>query len=476
MKQPIVLTPLYQNVSEESQRQGSTKLINSYVDEAGAWRGSPGLLEYADVGIDFPVQSWYWQNKKYLIHACNNKLFYQASDGGAVVEITLSGIALDATKRISFVGDKYRLYFAWGGKVATWLPGSDAVYCSVGTIPSEVTHLAIFDGYIMANDIVIDAYYYATPNTGIATGEPTWAAGDTAQGMPDTLTAIAVEWRDMLLAGPSSIEMWYNAGTPLPASPFLRREGSFIQRGIIAPHTLKGVDNTWYWLDHERKVVQLQGVTPKVISSPIDLPLSKMDNVVDAYGMTASIGGKNWYVLTIPSEGKTYAYEYGLQQWSEWGEWLPAIGKFEKYPANAMTYSQDWNKIFIGSTKSDGKVYVLDLNTFSLANGILRRVVETAYIDRGSSNSKRCDRLQMRIKAGQYIASGNARLSIRYKDDGKPWSQYRHKDLGTTGETEFMFEFRTLGIYKARKWEFVFTSPADLVVQAIEEDFTVLLA
>lgn len=478
MIQQLKFLPIYKNVDEVSQVGGCVDLKNGYIDEAGAWRSRPGLLSYRALGTSAPVDGMYWwDEKQFAIYVTGGKIFAQISATTTPVELTLDpGVTIPSPCSPVFASTANRLYIAWGTSVATWLGDTSSVsFCTLGTLPTAVTQLAFLDGYILALNTADDLMYFAEPSTESLTAEPTWYAGDKAEGAPDKMNTLVAGWRDLIVCGRRSIELWYNAGNPLPASPFARREGAFIERGVLAPLSFVGANNTWFWLDHERKICMLQGNVPQVLSGAFDSVFQALTTVEDARGFTLTYGGKNWYIITFPTENRTFAYEYTTQQWAEWSEWYSQKYEWRKWNANAAIHAISWNKHLIASTKNDGTVYELSNTTHADGGISVVNEVTTCWIDHGTNARKRARLLRFRLKRGELVGVNPPMLTIRYRDDGnQTWSTWEEVDMGNLGETAFHVQLFRRGIYRARQYQLRMSGEVALVLQAIEEDVEVL--
>lgn len=65
-------------------------------------------------------------------------------------------------------------------------------------------------------------------------------------------------------------------------------------------------------------------------------------------------------------------------------------------------------------------------------------------------------------------------IEIRWKDDGKYWSNWRQLPLGQIGEKKQYVEAYRLGIYRTRQYEIRCTDPVELNISSIEVDEEVM--
>ena len=67
-----------------------------------------------------------------------------------------------------------------------------------------------------------------------------------AEGWPDDLISIIMNYRELWLFGKETIEVWYNAGSS--PFPFARIQGGLIEQGCLAAASPAKGDNVVYWL------------------------------------------------------------------------------------------------------------------------------------------------------------------------------------------------------------------------------------
>ena len=477
MIQQLKFLPIYKNVDEVSQMGGCVDLKNGYIDEAGAWRSRPGLSPFKVLGTVEPVVGiHWWDERRMALYISDGKLFAQTSEAADPVQVTLdSAVVIPERCSPVFVSTAQRVFIAWNDQVLTWTGSGTAVFCTLGTLPTRVSQLAFLDGYIIAINAADDLMYFAEPSLDDIDAEPTWYAGDKAEGASDLMTTLKAGWRDLMVGGRRSIEMWYNAGNALPQSPFARREGAFIERGVIAPHSFLGINNTWFWLDHERKVSMLSGVTPQVLSGPFDALFQTFSTVEDARAFGIAHGGRSWYVLSFPTENRTFAYEYATQQWAEWAEWHSATASWDRWAGEAVVHAVAWNKHLVASRHENGTVYFLSSTVYADDAVPVMNELTTSWVDHGTNMRKRSRMIRFRVKRGELASATAPVLSLRFRDDGNSvWSSWEDVDLGTLGQTSFHATLQRRGIYRARQYQLRMSGQVGLVMQLVEEDVEAL--
>ncbi len=191
-----------------------------------------------------------------------------------------------------------------------------------------------------------------------------------AESSPDPLVRIFVNNRDVLLFGAETIEPWQDAGAA--PFPFQRVTGAIIQRGCIAPLSVARLATTVFWLGDDHIVYMMNGYTPQRVSTfPMEEILRDAEIVSDAVGMTYSMGGHQFYVLTLPAANRTLCFDLATQSWHERQSGTSII------PAawNVNAIVSCWDNVYVGT--SDGAVSQLDLDTFSDLGTPIRSVAVT---------------------------------------------------------------------------------------------------
>jgi hypothetical protein len=300
---------------------------------------------------------------------------------------------LDLTTPVSFAASEGWLYMANGGRILAW-NGDVAVKAMDAGAPMDFCdHVAYLDGYILGNYVNTQTFYYTNLLTETNTTPATWNfVGINAEGSPDPLFSLKVGWREIMLFGFNSTEIWYNSGDTIP---FARLEGSFIEQGCIARYSPAMADNTWMWLNHERQVIRLEGRTPQVISQPIDNYLKDFAKVDDAIGTIVD----GFYVLSFPYADYTLAYNLKTKSWSIWAKWEPEKAGYNRWLGQLSVFVPEWN-VHIVAGRTGGMLYVYDKSLMTDNGELIRTVYRSAHFDHGTLKRKRSKRLYLRVKRG----------------------------------------------------------------------------
>jgi hypothetical protein len=198
-----------------------------------------------------------------------------------------------------------------------------------GDLPANPIGCAYLDGYYILIFLNSEKVYYSLDATA-------WDALDfnSANTQADFLQACVADHEELWLFGTDSTEVWTTTGDP--DAPISRRPGVFISKGCRAPNTVVALDNTLFFLSTDKmggnNVVRMDGYNPKPISKgAIDQQIATYTTVSDAYAYSHRIDTHEFYVLTFPTENKTWVYDALTAQWHERGSMISVDPTLESY-------------------------------------------------------------------------------------------------------------------------------------------------
>lgn len=457
---PIVGDP-YANVDEAELGDISPAVQDAYVNELGHTVKRPGLDEFVDVGTSQSIDGLYWWDAESVAIAVSAGRVWKITDSaGSKTELT--GATMANGTPVTFATDGTKLAMANGGKIVHTVLAGPLTEMADAQAPTDVTHVAWVDGYLLANDGASGQFQFSS-NTDVTS----WAALDfaTAEGSPDDVTALHVLYREVALVGRDSVEIWINDGT----TPFIRQPGAFIQRGCASPYTFKRiadpqVGDTWMWLDENRRFVKLANRTPVYVSNPYDKVIQALTTVDDAVAEVMQIAGFPLYVISFPLAGKTLAYNFLKGTWTQWGYWNSAIADYQRYRGHTYCYARAWNKHLVGD-HSNGLIYTASRDLFDDNGSAMRSYRRTGFMDHGTSQKKRCRQLRIRCKRGVATASVAAPvMAVRWRDTNGAWGNEHQVSLGAVGDHFFEGVINRLGEYRARQYEFIHSDATDWIL------------
>jgi len=307
----------YQNIDGVELTIQPERLVDAYVNEAGTYVKRPGLSEFADSGSAAAIDGMYYWEEKDLAIVVSNQDIFKLTEGGVITDVTndqLTGLNRPTFAEVVDGDNSHHLAMADGGSIVHWDGSGTTTQMADAEAPTAVTHVAFIDGYLLAN-----------------TGGNTWQWSDlnnfdawealsfaTAETDNDDIDAITVQNREVTLYGKRSIENWYSTGD---ASVFTRKLGAEVDDGILSVYSLQKLQQGQIWFNKDRRVVVMSGRTPKIISTPFDKVFAALGTVTDATGDILQVDGRGFYLLTFPTEDRTFVYDYQSNGWAEWGYW-----------------------------------------------------------------------------------------------------------------------------------------------------------
>ncbi len=515
-------TPIYQNIDEMALNQFNASLLDGYMDEEGNTHRRPGLTLLNNLGTGAKIDGLYWWKKQgYIIAVSGGRIFKKTTLAAVPTEIT--GATLVSGTRPMFTEDGTYAFMANGGPITHYNNAGVTVAMVDPQAPTVVTHLGFHDQYLLCNNVGTGQMHYSDVGNSLS-----WQALSfvTIESDPDYLIALNIAWREILCLGKESTEVWWDDGS----TPFSRLEGAYTERGCGAPYSLCFFNNTWYWLDHTRRLVKLEARTPQVVSTPFDKVIQGFSTISDALGDLCEIDGRTFYVLTFPTAERTFVYDYALKLWYEWCWWSDKTGLYYRWHANCICYARDWNKWLVGS-RVDGKIYTMSTSVYTDEGDTIRTLRRTGHVDYETMTRKRSNSVDIRIKRGIGLPTGDPDevtgtdgliytcildhtstvvdkpitgsnwafywkltgltggvwiedvsysanipyIVVRWRDNNaNTWGNEHQINLGKIGETEFIAKLKRLGIYKTRQWEFILSDAVPLILCDAEETIEVL--
>jgi len=298
-----------------------------------------------------------------------------------------------------------------------------------------------------------------------------WDALDvaTAEGLPDNLVAVIDVQRIAYFLGTDSMEAWSNTGGA--DFPFARIEGSFVETGCAAAGSVVKIDNGFAFLANDRRgtiaVYQVSGpssITP-ISNTAVATEFSKY-TVSDAKAFGFNFSGHTFYVISFPTDQRTWVYDYSSQAWTEWLYWDGE--EYERHRANCFSLMN--GKLVVGDWES-GKLYALDADNYTDAGQTIRALRSTAIL---SDSEQRvytaCLQIVMEQGVGTQTGQGQSpRLMLRTSDDGgRTFKNERTAPVGKAGEYAGRTMFWRLGMARNRVFEVSITDPVKRVFLGAE--------
>jgi hypothetical protein len=502
------------NVDEYGLGALSAELRDAFIDELQNVRKRPGVEPVIALGTDARIDGLYWWEKQEaLIAVSDSSVFKITRDTEGAYSYdqysyAVSGTTLASGTDVSFADYGSVLYAANGGKIFNIPSNAASPVAALADVdaPDEVTKLAVLDSYLICNFRNADnqtEFWWSE----VLTPEDWQGEFATAESNVDDLVNIKVSNGLIYLLGTRSLEIWYNDGV----TPFVPLSQGTIQIGTCAPESFVWCRDAFYWLDEQRQLVTLQGnqairLPPENIQS-LTLYLQGLDVVSDARGQYIAVAGQEFYILQLPTEDKTIAYNITNHTWALWSRYISATGQYEQWYGDQLDYSDLWNKRLLGHG-SNGIIYEFSTD-YTYDGGSEAEYIETQagpyLLDQGGSPilmsgsglESFSEPVRTLVRTGQInhdtmtVIKHSAKYTLlckrtgdfkaeitsmsvrmRWRDNGTDnWSAWKAGSIDNVDNSTFRIAWRRNGQYYTRQLEIVNDDDAPLLIVHLEETF-----
>mgnify|MGYP003636204000 CR=1 FL=1 len=214
---------------------------------------------------------------------------------------------------------------------------------------------------VLSVTFIKSTFIYTTPNLSFVSQPLDPFAVDglnaiSAESNPDKLVRDYAFNQTIYRMGKRTGEPWYFSGVGKPPIDVI--EGQQFSVGLGAIHTLANTDRALYWLGDDKAIYRVSGgINERVSDDGISNSIEEMTTIDDSFGYTFTLQGMDFYLITFPSENKTFLLneKLGVNGWTELssGDGLAYSG------TSALSI---YDKTYIGS---GGKLLTLELNEFT---------------------------------------------------------------------------------------------------------------
>lgn len=266
-------------------------------------------------------------------------------------------------------------------------------------------------------------------------------------GKSDDLVRAYSHHREVWLMGRTTSEVYFNSGNA--TFPFERIAGVFVETGCAAVLSAANYGPTLIWLGRSDqgglKVVRADGYTITPISSEsIDYQINSLTTTSDAEAYCYEQEGHGFYVLTFPTEGKTWAYDFKTGLWHQRQSYVSSA--YTRHLGSCYAYA--FGKHLIGDYQS-GKIYQLNPQVYTENGTAIRRKCVTKPMA-AEGRQVTCDRIETEWETG---VGTNPAIDFRVaKDNGHTFVSLDSKDLGTATDYAHRVYWNSLG--RSRSWVF----------------------
>jgi len=282
-------------------------------------------------------------------------------------------------------------------------------------------------------------FLYTKPDlTTVSTvGDPLTANGLDAVGAessPDDLVRDFVYDQTIYRFGKRTCELWYNTGVGRP--PIDRIEGQAFTVGLAAIHSIANTDNAIYWLGDDRAIYRTVGDAKERISDDgISNHLESFNTIDDAIGYTFTLQGQDFYLITFPTENKTFLVNESLGK-NGWVNLSSGVSE-DAYSGTSFANAYGKNLVF-----NNGSLLELKLDEYTQDSDTLIRERILASINSDILGVKgraiKFSRLELIMEQGIGLITGQGedpKIIVEYSiDGGRSFASGGFVSVGRAGE------------------------------------------
>ena len=409
--------------------------------EAAFFSRCPGLRLITTIGTG-PIRGL-WQFGGFAYVASGTTLYKVNSAWSASVIGTITG-----TGQVSMANSATQLWIACN-------PDAFVYTVDTGTFQQLADSITnIFDGagtvsymdeFFLFNKPDTDEIYASNNADGavIPVGSFTQVTGTS-----DIIISVMANHRELWIFATNSIEVYYYSGGEF--FPFDRIQGAFNEIGCAAAYSVAKLDNGLFWLGSDARgsgiVYRTNGYSGQRISThAIEFAISGYSVISDAVAFTYQQEGHAFYVLTFPTEGKTWVFDISTMAWHERASYVG--GEFARHRANCQ---MNFNNQAVVGDYENGKIYAYDLDVYTDDSQTQKWLRSWRALPPGQNNLKRSVQHSLQLDcetgSGAQVYS-EPTVSLRWSDDGgHTWSNYHEKGIGLTGNYSKRVIWRRLGM------------------------------
>jgi Phage stabilisation protein len=377
----------------------------------------------------------------------------------------------------------------------TQIPSSDGAFSGGNTVDT-VDNYFVYNRPNTQQFGASDALSPISPTTSFASKD----------GSPDNLVSVIVDHREVYLLGETSSEVWVDVGA-VPF-PFQRIPGTSTQHGIAAVFSMARLGNSFAYVSRNNRgqgmIVQMNGYIPQRISTHAVENTLVNKYIDDAIAYTYQLEGHECYVVTFPTIDLTWVYDATTQMWHKWLS-VDNANVYHRHRSNCSAVFQ--NMVLVGDY-ANGKIYELDLNTYTDDGNEIRRLRRAPHLV-ADLQRQYFDEFQIQFQPGvgttgfykpsaditilspyvilpggsliieptEILFLGNQntinptdvttypQAMLRWSNDGgSTWSREYWVTIGSMGRFKNRAIWRRLGMARDRVFEVVITDPVKAVI------------
>jgi hypothetical protein len=395
---------------------------------------TPGLVQQA-AGGGGPVRAMVVRRDTSVIFESGGSLF--VGGGGSV------GSGLPTGTDLSMATDGITVLTCTNGRCWATTGGSTTEITS--SMPFAPGAVCFLNGYFVVSVFQSNVFFISGLNA------ITWDPLDfaTCEGGSTSIYGCLSIHLDVWFFTHDTIEVWYLSGAA--DFPFQRQLGGFLEVGVQGAKSHVKCDNTVYWLGNDRKVYKADGYAPLKVSDA-GLDRWMFDRTMeDAVGISITLNGQICYVLTFPTENKTWVLSTLTGQWFN----MSTNSTSARWRGNCSAFV---NGLCLVGDALAGDIMAFDPNVFSESGIPIQRLVQFQPIFGGTKRA-----FMARFMLDCYFAVSSDSILLQWGDEtGGSFNTGRHL-LGSAAPTARMFVTR-LGSFRRRLFLMTFVPAGDFAI------------
>lgn len=443
--------------SDRSPLADGQKTINFYVRRAESEGANvrqvlyptPGFTEFASVA-KAPGRGIFTQNGR--VFAVVSDTLYEVSSAGVMT--ALGTVAHTDTNPVTMAangaqGDEVFLSASGLGYILTL-----STNVLTNPLASGSNFAGMLDGYFLSLNTTTSALRISDLLDGT-----TWSVTQVANrsAAPDLWKSMLVAERDIWLFGEDTSERWYNSGQS--PYPFTLNPVGPISYGILAAHSAANIGGTVLWLSQTAngrgRVLLADGGTPRRISThALEFAFTGYSTLSDAIGETYEDEGHQFYLLTFPTAGVTWAYDLTTDTWCQRGTWQTSTNSYDPWAPCFHVFAFGKHLML---SRTTGQIWEMSQSVLTDTTGLAVRRVRRGPAIRAERNRPIFFQyFELIVEPGLATAPHDPQITLYSSNNGKTWTSHGDRSAGEQGEYGQSVIWQRQGSTKyIRQWEAV---------------------
>lgn len=453
---------------------------NIVMEPTGAVRRRPGIVAYSDgpeTSLDAGGIIGLHRSESGLLFAAgatpdatkiNRRPVFAVTGGSSVPVGYLAG------EERAIFAETEAILVAAGGDVILRVELDGFAYGDLSAEAPLATHVIANAQRLLANDVLVDRtkVRYSEQWQGAASydGHEDWSAGlvanfFTAEARPDPVVAAHENTNEVFVFGSRTLQI-FGSDPTLVFAPSAARE-----LGCAAPYSVVKSDQSFFWLDNQRRFVMSDGRSHDVISGPIQRTLDEIADVTDCFGYRVKLGPIDVVAFAFPEDARTFVFQKGAG-WAQWSGYDTSVANWQRFKVNAHVLADRTGTNIVGTT--DGYLGELSFSSSTDLGDPIRAYIETGFENHETDKRKQCLGVRLAFRRGETADTPGPIALLRWRDEPGAWTGTCQIDLGASGDRHPVVRFHSLGVYRRRQWCFEFSGAEELVLLSAEEEYEVL--